>query len=119
MVAQSQTVAFMGLGRMGSGMARNIQKAGFRLVVYNRTAAKTAPFAAAGATAARTPREAAATADFVVTMLMDDRSVLDSVLGTDGILAGMRPGAIHIGATTTSPSLNSRLGKLHAEHGTP
>jgi 3-hydroxyisobutyrate dehydrogenase-like beta-hydroxyacid dehydrogenase len=103
---------------MGSGIARNIQKAGFSLVVYNRTAEKTRPFVAAGAKAARSPREAAATADFVVTCLMDDRSVLDCVEGADGILAAMRPGAIHIGTTTASPSLSTRLARLHEERGT-
>lgn len=118
MTPTSQTVAFIGLGRMGSGIARNIQKHGFRLVVYNRTAEKTKPFVAAGATAAHTPREAAQAADFVVTSLMDDRSVLDSVTGDDGILAGMRRDAIHIGTTTISPNLSARLGKLHDGHGT-
>jgi 3-hydroxyisobutyrate dehydrogenase-like beta-hydroxyacid dehydrogenase len=110
-------VAFLGLGRMGSGIARNIQKAGFELVVYNRTPEKTKPFLAAGASAAQTPREAAADADFVITMLMDDRSILDVVEGPDGILAGMRPDSIHIGTTTASPSLAARLVKLHGEHG--
>src|SRR5262249_32050955 len=75
----------------------------------------TQPFVASGATAARSPREAAAASDFVVTSLMDDRSVLDTVTGQDGILAGMRPGAIHIRTTTISPSLSARLGKLHSE----
>jgi 3-hydroxyisobutyrate dehydrogenase-like beta-hydroxyacid dehydrogenase len=103
---------------MGSGMAANIQKAGFPLVVYNRTASKAEPFVAAGAKLARTPREAASAADVIVTMLMDDRSVLDTVQGPDGILAGMQPGAIHIGTTTASPNLNARLGKMHAESGT-
>jgi 3-hydroxyisobutyrate dehydrogenase-like beta-hydroxyacid dehydrogenase len=103
---------------MGSGIARNIQKAGFGLVVYNRTPEKTRPFEASHVTAAETPRQAAAGADFVVTCLMDDRSVLDVVTGNDGILAGMRPGAIHIGTTTISPSLSTHLGKLHAERST-
>jgi 3-hydroxyisobutyrate dehydrogenase-like beta-hydroxyacid dehydrogenase len=103
---------------MGAGIARNIHKAGFGLTVYNRTQEKTQPFVALGAKAAQSPREAAAAADFVVTCLMDDRSVLDCVEGADGILAGMRPGAIHIGTTTTSPSLSTRLAKLHEAKGT-
>jgi 3-hydroxyisobutyrate dehydrogenase-like beta-hydroxyacid dehydrogenase len=110
-------VAFLGLGRMGSGIARNIQKADFELVVYNRTPEKAEPFLAAGAVAAATPRKAAADADFVITMLMDDRSILDVVEGPDGILAGMRPDSIHIGTTTASPGLAARLAKLHSERG--
>jgi 3-hydroxyisobutyrate dehydrogenase-like beta-hydroxyacid dehydrogenase len=103
---------------MGSGIARNIQKAGFDLVVYNRTPEKAKPFLAAGASQAQTPRQAAADADFVITMLMDDRSILDVVEGPDGILAGMRPGSIHIGTKTASPGLASRLTKLHSAQGT-
>jgi 3-hydroxyisobutyrate dehydrogenase-like beta-hydroxyacid dehydrogenase len=102
---------------MGSGIAGNIQKKGFPLTVYNRTSEKTKPFVSAGAVPARTPREAAAAADIVVTNLMDDASVLDTMTGGDGILAGMRPGAIHIGTTTISPSLSTRLAGLHTAHG--
>lgn len=98
------SVSCIGLGRMGSGMAANIQKAGFPLTVYNRTAEKTKRFVAAGATTAGSPREAAAAADIVVTNLMDDASVLDTVMGVNGILAGMRPGAIHLGTSTISPT---------------
>jgi 3-hydroxyisobutyrate dehydrogenase-like beta-hydroxyacid dehydrogenase len=111
------SVACLGLGRMGSGIARNIQNAGFRLTVYNRTAEKMKPFVEAGAIAASTPREAAAAADIVVTNLMDDASVLGAVSGDNGILAGMRPNAIHIGTTTISPSLSTRLGELHEAQG--
>jgi 3-hydroxyisobutyrate dehydrogenase-like beta-hydroxyacid dehydrogenase len=111
------SVACVGLGRMGSGIARNIQNAGFGLTVYNRTTEKMKPLVEAGATAASTPREAAAAADIVVTNLMDDASVLGAVSGDNGILAGMRPGTIHIGTTTISPSLSTRLGELHAAQG--
>ena len=113
----SLTVACVGLGRMGSGIARNILNAGFTLTVYNRTTEKMKSLVEAGAKPARTPREAAADADVVVTNLMDDASVLGAVSGVDGILAGLRPGAIHIGTTTISPSLSTRLAALHAEHG--
>jgi 3-hydroxyisobutyrate dehydrogenase-like beta-hydroxyacid dehydrogenase len=111
------SVACIGLGRMGSGIARNIQNAGFRLTVYNRTTEKMETLVEAGATAASTPREAAAAADIVVTNLMDDASVLGAMTGDNGILAGMRPDAIHIGTTTISPSLSTRLGELHAAQG--
>jgi 3-hydroxyisobutyrate dehydrogenase-like beta-hydroxyacid dehydrogenase len=102
---------------MGSGIARNIQNTGLPLTLFNRTAEKMRPLVEAGATAAHTAREAAAAADIVVTNLMDDASVLGTVLGDNGILAGMRPGAIHIGTTTVSPSLSTRLAELHAANG--
>jgi 3-hydroxyisobutyrate dehydrogenase-like beta-hydroxyacid dehydrogenase len=102
---------------MGSGIAHNIQRAAFPLTVFNRTREKMKPLVDAGAIAAGSPREAAAAADIVVTNLMDDASVLGTVTGDTGILAGMRPDAIHIGTTTISPSLSTRLGELHSAKG--
>ncbi len=111
------TIACIGLGRMGAGIARNIQASGCRLLVYNRTPGKMDPFVAAGALPARTAREAAAAADFAVTSLMDDQSVLDTLSGEDGILAGLRRGAIHIGTSTISPGCSTRCAELHRQHG--
>lgn len=113
----SLSVACVGLGRMGSGIARNIQSSGFHLTVYNRTIEKVEPFLRAGAVAASSPREAAAAADIVVTNLMDDASVLGAITGDNGILAGMRADAIHIGTTTISPSLSKRLREFHTAQG--
>ena len=59
------TIACIGLGRMGAGIARNVQASGCRFVVYNRTPEKMQPFVGAGAEAARTAREAACGADIV------------------------------------------------------
>jgi 3-hydroxyisobutyrate dehydrogenase-like beta-hydroxyacid dehydrogenase len=95
----------------------NIQAAGCHFVVYNRSTEKMQAFVAAGAKAARTPREAASEADIVVTSLMDDKSVFDVVSGEDGILAGMRGGAIHIGTSTISPGASTRCSGLHAAQG--
>jgi len=112
-----QRVGFIGLGRMGSGMARNVLKAGFTLTVYNRTAEKMKPLIDEGATGASSPREAAAGADAVLTSLMDDASVLDNVTGENGLLAGLKPGAVHIGTTTVSPRCATQLAELHTAHG--
>ena len=112
-----QRVGFIGLGRMGSGMARNILKAGFTLTVYNRTAEKMKPLVDEGATGARSPREATAGADAVLTSLMDDASVLDNVTGKNGLLAGLKQGAVHVGTTTLSPRCATQLAELHAAHG--
>jgi len=112
-----QKVGFIGLGRMGTGIAQNILKAGFALAVYNRTAAKAEGLVKAGARLAKSPRDVATGADAVVTCLMDDQSVLDAVTGPEGILAGLCRGGIHIGTTTISPACAERLGALHAAHG--
>ncbi len=113
----SLTIACIGLGRMGQGIAKNIQSSGCRFVVYNRTPEKIEPFVATGAKSARNAREAVLEADIVVTSLMDDESVLTTLLGDDGMLAGMRPGAIHIGTSTISPGASGRIAKLHQERG--
>lgn len=115
--AREEKVAVIGLGNMGAGIARNIAKAGFDLIVYNRTASKMKPFTDAGATGAASPKEAAARADIVVTCLMGDDSVLETVEGENGLLAGMKPGGIHIGTSTISPQCATRLASLHAEQG--
>jgi 3-hydroxyisobutyrate dehydrogenase-like beta-hydroxyacid dehydrogenase len=111
------SVACVGLGRIGAGIAQSVQRAGHRLIVWNRTAEKTRSFVASGATAARSPREAAAEADIVLTCLMDDASVRDNLVGENGILAGMRPGAIHIGTSTVTPKATAEFAALHAAQG--
>jgi 3-hydroxyisobutyrate dehydrogenase-like beta-hydroxyacid dehydrogenase len=110
-------VAHIGLGRMGAGIASNLLEAGFELTVYNRTQAKMKPLIEKGASGASSPREAATGADVILTCLMDDQSVLDMVTGENGLLAGLKSGGIHIGASTTSPRLAVKLAELHAAQG--
>lgn len=114
----SLAVACIGLGRIGTGIAQSIQRAGHPLIVYNRTAEKMRSFVGSGSTAAHSPREAAAQADIVLTCLMDDDSVRENLVGVDGILAGLRPDAIHIGTSTVTPKASTEFSKLHSDHGT-
>ena len=109
-------IAFIGLGHMGAGIAGCILKAGHEMTVWNRTAAKADPLVARGARLAPSAAAAAAGADLVVTVLMDDASVLEMV--QDSLLAAMKPGAIHLCATTISPACADRLADLHARSGT-
>lgn len=115
---RKEKVAFIGLGNMGAGIARNLIDAGFKLTVYNRTESKTKPITDAGAIAAASPKEAAAGADIIITSLMGDDSVLSVVQGETGILAGMRPGAIHVGTSTISPACATQLSQMHADRDT-
>jgi 3-hydroxyisobutyrate dehydrogenase-like beta-hydroxyacid dehydrogenase len=117
MTAQQLSVACLGLGRIGSGIAQSVQRAGHRLIVYNRTPEKMRSFADSGAVIARSPREAAEQADVVITCLMGDDSVFENLVGEKGILAGLRRGAIHIGMSTVTPRATTQFAKLHAEHG--
>ena len=74
----TQRVAILGLGTMGMGMAKNLLKAGFTVTAYNRTSAKAAPLAAAGARIAETPADAAREADIILSMNCNRRSLTDN-----------------------------------------
>jgi 3-hydroxyisobutyrate dehydrogenase-like beta-hydroxyacid dehydrogenase len=110
-------VAFIGLGKMGVAMATNLQRAGYPLVVWNRSSDKAASLLAAGASLTGTAAEAARAADIVISSLADDASLTAVVSGPDGILEGLRPGAIHVGTSTVSPGLSDELASLHVAAG--
>jgi 3-hydroxyisobutyrate dehydrogenase-like beta-hydroxyacid dehydrogenase len=112
-----QKVGFIGLGRVGAHLARNVLKAGFDLKVYNRSMEKMKPLLDAGASGASSAKEASTDVDLVFTCLMDDQSMFDFTLGDEGILAGLRPGGIHVGMATISPGCAARLAELHKAHG--
>jgi 3-hydroxyisobutyrate dehydrogenase len=95
-------VAFLGLGIMGSGMAHRLLGAGFPLTVYNRNAARAAPFAAEGAHVAASPAEAAPRADVIIGMVADDRASRSLWLGEQGALAAAMPGTVLIECSTVS-----------------
>ena len=95
-------IAFIGLGKMGAAMAANVRRAGHPLVVWNRSSDKASPLLELGANLAKSPAAAAADADIVISSLADDDLVRAVVSGPDGILAGMRPGAVHIGTSPRS-----------------
>lgn len=110
-------VAVIGIGRMGSAIAEAIVKAGFDVTVYARTAAKAEPLAALGARVAPSIADAVAQADVVLTSLRDDVSVTEVVREKGGLLESMRRGAVHVGATTISPTLADRLAEWHEAAG--
>lgn len=109
------SVALLGLGLMGRPMAQNLLKKNFPLTVWNRTAARGDQLVQAGARRAATPREAAAQADVVIT-IVSDPPALESVLwGSDGALAGLKPGSVLIDSSTVSPELARRAAAACAE----
>ena len=110
-------VTFIGLGNMGSNIAQCILKAGFDLTVWNRTVSKMQPLVERGAKPAVSAKEATSGADVVVTSLMDDQSILDNLQAENGILAGLRPGAVHACVTTISPRCADELEQIHKKHG--
>ncbi len=111
-------VGYIGLGLMGSGMARNLMKAGHDLVVHNRSRAIVDQFASEGATPATSPREVAQQVDFVFTNLPDSPDVELVALGPDGIIEGARDGLIFIDNSTIKPETARKIADRLASKGT-
>ncbi len=110
-------VGFLGLGIMGRPMAHTLLRAGYPLVVYNRSPAPVAELVAAGAESAPTPAATGAGCDLAITMLANDAAVEAVVLGPDGLAAGLRRGAVHVDMSTISPLTARRIAAHLAERG--
>jgi 2-hydroxy-3-oxopropionate reductase len=112
-----QTLGFIGLGTMGKPMSRNLLRAGFRLVVHNRSRAAVDELVAEGAAAAASPRDVAARSEAVITMLPDSPDVEAVVAGPGGALEGARPGMLLIDMSTIAPASARRLAEEAARRG--
>ena len=108
-------VGFIGLGRMGQAMAARILGAGHELVVYNRTRAKCADLEKAGAKVAASMVEACKGRDVVISMVTDDKALLEVV--KDGVVPGLPKGAIHVAMGTHSVAAIREIGPLHDQAG--
>jgi 3-hydroxyisobutyrate dehydrogenase-like beta-hydroxyacid dehydrogenase len=102
-------LAFIGLGRMGTPMARNLLRAGHEVAVYNRTREKAEPLAADGARVADSIAAAARGADAILSMLSDDPAVRSVVFGEDGLAAAIGRDAVHVSHSTISTALAREL----------
>ena len=111
------TIAFIGLGKMGSGVAGRLLAAGHQLSVYNRTPSKAAALVQAGARLCASPAEASRNADAAISMVSDDTASRDVWLGSDGILAALPPGALAIECSTLSHDWVTQLAAEVAKSG--
>lgn len=111
------TVGYIGLGLMGKSIARNILKAGFSLVIHNRSQAAVHELVAEGARAAHSPAEVAAQVDVVFTNLPDTPDVELVALGDNGIIYGAHPGLVFIDNSTIKPAAARRLARVLGEKG--
>jgi 3-hydroxyisobutyrate dehydrogenase len=110
-------VSFIGLGLMGRPMGRNLLKAGFPLTVWNRTASRADALVAAGARLAASPKEAAAAADILITIVSDPPALEEVLWGSGsnsndksgGAFAALKKGAIYIDSSTVSPTLARKI----------
>jgi 3-hydroxyisobutyrate dehydrogenase-like beta-hydroxyacid dehydrogenase len=111
-------IAFIGLGKMGAPMARNLLRAGHRVAAYNRSREKAAALVPDGARTAGSPADACRDCDAVITMLSDDAAVEQVVSDhAGGIAAALPKGAVHLSGSTISTAMARRLTALHAENG--
>lgn len=108
-------VGFIGLGNMGSAMARNLIKAGHLLTVYNRTRSRAEELGSLGATIADSPNEAASGAEALITMLADDRAVEEVIFSPGAAIQSLPAGGVHISMSTISVALSRRLDEAHRE----
>lgn len=104
-----ERIGFVGLGAMGSGIARRILEAGHPVVAWNRTKSKAEDLLAAGMGWADTPREVGAECDVVLSMLTNTAAVQDTAHGPDGLLAGLRPGTVWADLSTIAPDASVAL----------
>ncbi len=107
-------IGFIGLGRMGAGMAARLREAGHELIVYNRSPERMQPLLELGASGAANVA-AVCEAEVVFTMLANDAALDEVVFGAHGILAHLKPGGIHVSCSTVSVALAAKLAQAHGE----
>jgi len=103
------TVGFIGLGLMGKPMAHHVLRAGFPLIVWNRTQSKADDLVRAGAKRAANPRETAEQAEVLITIVSDPTALEQVLWGAHGAIEGLRPGSLLIDSSTVSPVLARRV----------
>jgi len=108
-------VGYIGLGLMGKSIARNILKAGFPILVHNRSRASVDELVAEGATAANSPKEVAERVDVIFTNLPDTPDVEKVVLGENGIIEGAHDGLVYIDNSTIKPAAARRIAEKLVE----
>lgn len=118
MKAMTERVGFIGLGIMGKPMALNLVRAGYDLVVHNRSRGAVDDLVRAGATAAGSPAEVAADVDIVITMLPDSPDVELVALGKNGLVERAGQGTLVIDMSTINPLVSQEIGRTFSERGT-
>ncbi|NIQ40159.1 MAG: NAD-binding protein [Proteobacteria bacterium] len=102
-------IGWIGLGKMGILMAKNLVKAGYTVKVCNRTKEKTKELAAKGAQVASSPKELAADMDVIISMISDDLALEAVSVGPNGAFEGIKAGAIYVDMSTVSPVASGRV----------
>jgi 2-hydroxy-3-oxopropionate reductase len=116
-MSEKLKVGYIGLGLMGKSMARNILRAGFPLVVHNRSRAAVDELAAEGATPAFSSAEVAGQVDVVFTNLPDSPDVEEAAFGAGGVIEQVKPGTIFVDNSTIKPATARKIARLFLEKG--
>ena len=112
-----ERIGFIGLGIMGKPMARNLLKAGYPLIVHNRSQAAVSELAAEGATKTDSPKEVAEQSDIIITMLPDSPDVELVIFGENGISGAVRSGVLFIDMSTIAPATARKVQTALLEKG--
>lgn len=116
-MTKSWKIGFIGLGIMGRSMSFNLYRAGYEVMVWNRTASKMKEAEKWGAKTASSPRELAQYCNLIITMVGDTPDVLEVVEGEEGVIHGARPGTYLIDMSTISPEVTRSLAERVKKHG--
>ncbi len=110
-------IGFIGLGIMGKPMAKNLLKAGFPLVVYNRSKAPVEELVREKALSATSPKEVGERTEVIITMLLDSPEVREVILGREGVIHGIREGSVVIDMSSINPLVTKEIAKELKEKG--
>ena len=113
----AEQIGFVGLGIMGQGMARNLLRAGWKVVVWNRTPSRVPPLVEAGAQAATSPRALAEQCNVIVICVSDTPDVESVVFDESGLASGLRAGSLVIDCSTVSPAATRQFASRLADQG--
>ena len=110
-------IGFIGLGLMGRPMSLNLVKAGYSVSVWNRTASRADELLAAGAKLAKSPQDAAAASDFLISIVSDPPALEEILWGAHGAMQALKRGSIYMDSSTISPALARKIAAACAERG--
>jgi len=116
-MSEKQRIGWIGLGKMGIPMSKNLVKKGYSVTVYNRTKEKTKELAAEGAKVADSPKALAGDSDVIISMISDDPVLEEVSFGKNGAFEGAKSGAIYIDMSTVSPVSSAKVAEVAAKKG--
>ncbi len=116
-MSEKQKVGWIGLGKMGIPMSKNLVKKGYPVTVYNRTKEKTKELAAEGAKVAESPKALAADSAVIISMISDDPVLEEVSIGKNGAFEGAKAGAVYIDMSTVSPVASGRVAEVAEKKG--